>query len=215
VNLWRLLNNLSSSWFWHSASNIKWLNSTIVSLYLLLESSLCLMAGGWSNIIWRNTSLWTSISSCKFVLNIWHLTIFCCLRHNLCSLRTKLLTNMQSIFNDWSSVWFLITDHPIWLCPWLSFTICISTFSDILKFSLVTSDGICMVNGSVRFLVLSVPIIPGDSHIGIILEVLSNILRLPFLCNLLSTRILNVSRRKLNSVLVTSWAWISLCLHLS
>lgn len=172
------------------------------------------MTRWWSNIIGRNICLWTHISLSKLVLNICYLTVLCWIGHYLSTLWTKLLANMQSIFNYWSSIRFLITDHSIWLSVWLSFAICISALSNILKFSLVTTSIIRMIDGSIRLLIWSIPFVLRSSH-DIILIVVSYGLRLPFLCHLLSTRILNVSWWKLNGVLITRRAWISLGLHLS
>ena len=166
------------------------------------------MTRGW-NIIRGHTCLWTDISICKLVLHIGNLWILSWARHDL-SLWAKLLAYMQTIFNDWSSVRFLITDHAIRLgVAW--FAVGVSSLSDILKFSLVTSHW--MINRSVRLLILPIPFVLRGSHV-ITLEAFSNSLRLPFLCHLLSTRILNVSGRKLNGILVSSWSWVSLCLHL-
>ena len=178
-----------------------------MGLYLLLVSSLSLMTRGW-NIIGRHTCLWTSISIAKLILDCRHLTILSRIRHDL-SLWAQLLADMQTVFNDWSSVWFLITDHTIWLS--IIFAVGVSSFSDVLKFSLVTTYRV--INCSVRLLVLPIPFVLRGSHVTF-LETFSNSLRLPFLSYLLSTRILNVSWRKLNSILVSCWTWISLSLHL-
>lgn len=179
-----------------------------MGLYLLLKSSLSLMTRGW-NIIRGYTCLWTDISICKLILHIGNLLILSWTRHDL-TLWAKLLAYMQTIFNDWSSVRFLITDHAIWLSiAW--FAVSISSLSDVLEFSLVTSHR--MINCSVRLLVLPIPFVLRGSHI-VTLEAFSNCLRLPFLSHLLSTRILNVSGRKLNGILVSCWSWVSLCLHL-
>ena len=178
-----------------------------MGLYLLLVSSLSLMTRGW-NIIGRHTCLWTSISITKLILDCRHLTILSRIRHDL-SLWAQLLADMQTVFNDWSSVWFLITDHTIWLS--IIFAVGVSSFSDVLKFSLVTTYRV--INCSVRLLVLPIPFVLRGSHVTF-LETFSNSLRLPFLCYLLSTRILNVSWRKLNGILLSCWTWVSLCLHL-
>jgi hypothetical protein len=79
VNLWRLLNN-ASSWFWQRVGNVKRLDSSIMSLNLLLESSLSLMAWLRSNNITRSginvRFCRTDISLCKLVLYNRHLPIF-------------------------------------------------------------------------------------------------------------------------------------------
>ena len=175
MDLWRLLHYLTSSWFRNLTSDIQRLHSTIVSLYLLLEPSLGLMTRRW-NIIWRHIGLWAHISICKLILDIGNLTIFGGIWHYL-SLWAKLLTNMQAILDYWSSVRFLITDHAIWLGA--GFSIGVSTFPDILKLSRVTSD--CVINGSVRLLIiLTIPFVLWGSHVAL-LEALTNSLRLPFL----------------------------------
>jgi hypothetical protein len=74
-----------------------------------------------------------------------------------------------------------------------------------------------MINGSIRFLILAVPFVLRCSH-GIICETtFPDCLRLPFLCYLLwlSTRILDVSWRKLDGVLVSWLSYNTDCLHLS
>ena len=164
----------------------------------------------WWNIVRGHTCLWTDISIGKLILHIGNLWILSWTRQYL-SLWAKLLAYMQTIFDDWSSVRFLITDHTIRLSiAW--FTVGVSSLSNVLKFSLVTSHW--MINRSVRLLViLPIPFVLRGSHV-ILLEALSNSLRLPFLSHLLSTRILNISWRKLNGILIPCWTWVSLCLHL-
>lgn len=165
----------------------------------------------WWNIVRGHTCLWTDISIGKLILHIGNLWILSWTRQYL-SLWAKLLAYMQTIFDDWSSVRFLITDHTIRLSiAW--FAVGVSSLSNVLKFSLVTSHW--MINRSVRLLiVLPIPFVLRGSHVIITMEALSNSLRLPFLRHLLSTRILNVSGRKLNGILVSCWSWVSLCLHL-
>lgn len=117
---------------------------------------------------------------------------------------------MQSIFDYWASIWFLITDHAIWLST--RFSIRISAFPYVLEFSWISTYRV--VNSSVRLLILPIPLVLRSSHV-FTLKALADGLRLSFLSHVLSTRILNVSRRKLNCVLVSCWTWVSLSLHLS
>lgn len=213
LNLWWLLHNYTSSWLWHLVWNVKGLNSTIMCLYLLLKSSLSLMTS------WRNTSiiwswiyivLWANISR-KFILYRWNFIVLWRVWHNLShAIWTKLLAYMQSILNYWSPVGFSITDHNIRLSSTLS--ISISTFPDILKLSLIITHVIWVINSSIGLSALAIPVVSRRSHLFKV--AFSNGLRLPFLCYwlLLSTRILNISRRKLDSVLVSCRSRICLLL---
>lgn len=215
VNLRRLL-NYSTSWFGHSISDIKRLNSSIMILNLLLETSLSLMALWSSNNVARS-SVHVSfsradISLSKLVLNNGHLSILGWVWHGSASDSwTKLLADVQSILNYWPSVGFLVTDHSVWLRSIWSLSVCISAFSNILKLSLVISIWeVIMINGSVRFSILAVPFVLRSSHY----IALTDCLRLPFLCHRLLLP-LNVSWRKLNGVLVSWLPWNTDCLHLS
>ena len=222
LNLRWLLNN-NTSWFWHSVCDVKWLNSTIMSLDLLLEPSLSLMA------LWKSNSIIGSgvhvgfciavISLSKLVLNNSHLTIFCWVCYSPCNSWTKLLADMQSILNYWPSEGFLITDHSVWLRSIWSLSICISPFPYILKLTLVVSIGkvSIVINCSIGFGILAVPFVLGWFDVIICVATFIYYLRLPFLCHqlLLPTRILNVSWRKLYCVLVSWLTWYTNCLHLS
>ena len=216
MGLWRLLHD-TSSWFWNTSRDIKRLNSSIVSLYLLLETSLSLMARRWDTSTWSCVDICfrAEISLAKLILDSSNMRILGWVWHYLSTNSwTKLLTYVQSILDYWSPVWFLVSDHGVRLRTSWSFSICISPFSDILKLSLVTSC-VIMIDCSIWFGILRIPVISRSSH-DIILEVFSYRLRLPFLGHwLLRTRILNVFRWKLNGILVSSRSWITLSLHLS
>ena len=70
-----------------------------------------------------------------------------------------------------------------------------------------------MINGSIGLLILAIPFVLRSSHVSFLKAIHS--LRLPFLSQLLlSTRILNVSRREFNGILVSCWTWVPLSLHL-
>jgi hypothetical protein len=200
----RTLLDYSSSGLRYVARYIKRLNSSIMSLYLLLKSSLSLMALG-CNIVWGRiqASLRARISLSKFVIHWSNLSILCWVRHyRPVSLWAKLLANVQTMFNYGASIGFLITNHDVGLCTIRSFTSRVPSFSYILKFSLIPS---CVVDSSIRFLILSIPVISGHPHDIFCIVDASYCLRLPFLIHLLTTSILNVSWRKLNCVLVPLW----------
>jgi hypothetical protein len=129
INRWSLLNASSlfgNNWHWVNwIVDVQWLDSSSMSWHLLLEPNL----GGVSSwdISYHWTLSWTThyvlraqISASKFVLDVLQL-VLCWIRktsHNAtiaCRVDSKLLADVQSIFDYWASVWFLyVIDNRTW-----------------------------------------------------------------------------------------------------
>jgi hypothetical protein len=123
------------------------------------------MSWGWH--ITRSTIhiiLGAEISLAKLILNIGYWSIFGAVRHDgTANSWAKLLTNMQSIFDNCTSVGFLIPDDCVGLRAAGTLAIGISSLSYILKFPLITPHVIGMVNSSVWFSVLPIPVVSRGS----------------------------------------------------
>ena len=86
----------------------------------------------------------------KLVLHIGHRAILGGVGHNWATNSwTELLANVESILDDSSSIRLLISDDCIGLGSTGSLSIGVSSFSDVLKFPLIATNCIGVVNSSV------------------------------------------------------------------
>jgi len=129
IDRWSLLNASSlfgNDWHWVNwIVDVQWLDSPGMARHLLLEPNL----GGVSSwdISYNWTLSWTAhyilgaqISAPEFILDVLQL-VLCWIRktsHNAtiaCGVDGKLLTDVQSIFDDGTPVWFLyVIDNRTW-----------------------------------------------------------------------------------------------------